>query len=81
MTLAVCLHLWSQLPVTHQMHVGGAEAESSSVVLYVSLPSLGLSLQWGEVTDPPLLQLYVGYVKTVTPSEKLRLSQLGLLLF
>lgn len=33
MTLAVCLHLWSQLPVMHQMHVGGAEAESSSVVL------------------------------------------------
>lgn len=48
---------------------------------YVSLPSLVLSLQWGEVTDPPLLRLYMGYVKTVTPGEKLRLSQLGLLLF
>ena len=33
MTLGVCLHLWAQLPVMHQMHAGGAEAGSPSVVL------------------------------------------------
>lgn len=74
MTLGVCFHFWSQLLCVQQMHF-----EEPKLKVYSTAVS-GPSLQWGEVADLHPLQL-MGSVNTVPTGEKLRFSQLGLLLF
>lgn len=46
-----------------QMHFGGAEAESASVVLVCITALSGIPLQQSEVTELHLLQLSVSCVK------------------